>query len=941
MTPGSRAEQDPRGKLSPRLAPPSGGTSHRLAAPPPPSPLPPTEFGTPGQAVAAYNAAGIPAVLTPCKGPRWKGWSKRRDRVVDEAEQSEMLAKYRTRGNRLGVAVILGDLARYLVFDFDAPSAFASWKDSLPVGLADHVDLKYPIVRSPKGHIGHVYVPIAAEDLKGGSWFGGMVLDHPSSWVPARNVVEADGAEPVASIAIELRVPNKHSIMAPGSGYGVHDKFPKRTWVYERADGPRIENLSSLPPVTEEQLAAMLTAAQSVNDPRADEIRAASRERTAGLHALARKVDDLPGSMQAAVQRALSTASGENAGELPGEDFNARGTWEDVLEPVGWAKIGEDTWRRPGGSGTTASTKHGALVVFSTNAHPLESIDSGDGAYSKFAALAILQHGGDYSAAAKALASKGYGSQRRRRRSPPQPVKTSDGAPKGLSADPRPTLLLRPGYLAHDLDTAETHLVQAEAKKGKMGCLFTLGGVLVHRLLGEAGDVAFSIVKPEGVRDHMGREVLFQRDGYDSIEPVDLPLGHAKAYLARDQFAHPPLRAIVRTPLLRVAGTLLAEPGYDRSEGVWIDIPPGGWPAPISDAPSMDDARTALAHLAEPFKDMTWKGAEDRAVALAAILTTLGRNLFPAAPMFAITATTRGTGKSLLAECVAAIGTGKRAAMLQLSSEEELSKAVHAFLLESRALICIDNIDRPLESSSLCTALTQSVFSRRVLGVSRTASPSTTGTTWLATGNNLSIKGDLTRRVLVCDIDSGVERPEERVFDRDLLPWVESHRHELVAAGLTVLCAFLLAGCPAPKPGLKPFGGFEEWSRIVRGALVWLGEPDPCQTRDRAIDDDPEREDLSRLLAGLVSVFGSERFQAKEVRGKTDREGELLSILRDLLGEADVDSTRLIGNLLRRFKGRWVDGARLVDTGKKQNAVVWRVERKVADAGSATGEVQP
>jgi len=941
VTPGSRAEQDPRGNLSPRLAPPFGGTSHRLAAPPPLSPLPPTEFGTPGQAVAAYNAAGIPAVLTPCKGPRWKGWSKRRDRVVDEAEQSEMLAKYRTRGNRLGVAVILGDLARYLVFDFDAPSAFASWKDSLPVGLADHVDLKYPIVRSPKGHIGHVYVPIAAEDLKGGSWFGGMVLDHPSSWVPARNVVEADGAEPVASIAIELRVPNKHAIMAPGSGYGVHDKFPMRTWVYERADGPRIENLSSLPPVTEEQLAAMLTAAQSVNDPRADEIRAASRERTAGLHALARKVDDLPGSMQAAVQRALSTASGENAGDRPGDEFNVRGTWEEVLKPAGWTKTGEDTWRRPGGSGTTASTKHGPLVVFSTNAYPLESIDSGDGAYSKFAALTILQYGGDYSATAKALASKGYGTQWKRRGSAKRARGKSAGTSAAQRIDMRPTLLLQGGNLADDLDTAEEYLVKAEEKRGRMGRLFTLGGVLVHRIENERGEAAFPVVKSEGVRDHMSREILFQKEGDQGIESTDLPSGHAKSYLARDQFAHPPLRAIVNTPLIRADGMVVADPGYDKSERVWLSVPEGGWPVSIPDAPPQEEARIALGCLAQPFKDMTWRGPGDRAVALAAILTTLGRNLFSAAPMFVITATTRGTGKSLLAECISVIGTGKRASMLQLANEEELGKAVHAFLLESRSVICIDNIDRPLGSAALCTVLTQAVFSRRVLGVSRTASPSTTGTTWLATGNNISVRGDLTRRVLTCDIDSGVERPEERVFDRDLLPWVAEHRHELVAAGLTVLRAFLQSKCPNPKSGLKPFGGFEEWSRIVRGALVWLGETDPCQTRDRAIEDDPEREDLSRMLTGLDAVFGTERFLAKDVRRRADMAGELPSILKDLLGEKEMDSTRKIGKLLRQFGGRWVDGARLVAKGKKQNSVVWQVERKAVASPPASGEVQP
>jgi hypothetical protein len=71
-------------------------------------------------------------------------------------------------------------------------------------------------------------------------------------------------------------------------------------------------------------------------------------------------------------------------------------------------------WKRPGkeGPGWSATTGycHGAdgaelLRVFSSNASPFEE----GKAYGKFRAYALLHHGGDYQAAARELASKGYG----------------------------------------------------------------------------------------------------------------------------------------------------------------------------------------------------------------------------------------------------------------------------------------------------------------------------------------------------------------------------------------------------------------------------------------------------------------------------------------------------------------------------------------------------
>ncbi len=96
----------------------------------------------------------------------------------------------------------------------------------------------------------------------------------------------------------------------------------------------------------------------------------------------------------------------------PGDDFNRRARWGDVLEPHGWKKIltrGDTTyWRRPekneGISATTGYAGTDYLYVFTTST----GFDSERG-YSKFSAYALLNHRGDFKAATRELGKHGYG----------------------------------------------------------------------------------------------------------------------------------------------------------------------------------------------------------------------------------------------------------------------------------------------------------------------------------------------------------------------------------------------------------------------------------------------------------------------------------------------------------------------------------------------------
>jgi hypothetical protein len=130
---------------------------------------------------------------------------------------------------------------------------------------------------------------------------------------------------------------------------------------------------------------------------------------------------DVARSLNEHVERGLGwDAPPQNGtGNRPGDDFNRRAGWEEVL--MGWTlarRIGAVAfWRRPGKDGNcwSATTGHckneqgqDLLYVFTSNAHPFQPEKS----YSRFAAYTLINHAGDYKAAARALAGKGYGEQR-------------------------------------------------------------------------------------------------------------------------------------------------------------------------------------------------------------------------------------------------------------------------------------------------------------------------------------------------------------------------------------------------------------------------------------------------------------------------------------------------------------------------------------------------
>lgn len=420
----------------------------------------------------------------------------------------------------------------------------------------------------------------------------------------------------------------------------------------------------------------------------------------------------------------------------------------------------------------------------------------------------------------------------------------------------------------------------------------------------------------------------------DTEIPINPPAEVMQIFLAaKAEWTLPPLTGLVNCPVIRPDGSLLYKPGWDSETGLYADFDTSDFPY-VATNPDKEAAFAAWAVLKDAISEFPFKTDVDQSVALAAMLTAVLRPSVKSSPMFAFSAPTPGTGKSALADLVGIMATGKPCAAMDFNKDEsEFKKAIIATLLEGSPVTLIDNVVGELNNSLLNSALSQETISGRILGLSKTVKLSTT-TLWLATGNNLTICGDLTRRTLLCNLDAETERPAERTFRRDIYQWGTDHRGEMTQAALTILRAYFVAGRPVPD-GIKPMNGFNDWSRWVRGALLWLGEADPKESQFEIEAHDPEREGLLSVLQAWHEHFGSAFVTTKDLLSNNPPEGELqipdsqvalYQALLEAIPHGRELTGRLLGKWLARHNGRVIDGLKLIDTGQtRQRRAYWKV----------------
>src|SRR5262249_53120831 len=118
-----------------------------------------------------------------------------------------------------------------------------------------------------------------------------------------------------------------------------------------------------------------------------------------------------------------------------------------------------------------------------------------------------------------------------------------------------------------------------------------------------------------------------------------------------------------------------------------------------------------------------------------------------------VDATQQGSGKSLLSSAVAVVATGRPPAMMSAGeSEEEWRKRITAALYAGYSTIVIDNLHGMLKSAALDSVLTSAEWRDRILGQTHIVEVANLAT-WMTTGNNVRLGGDLQRRCYAIRLD--------------------------------------------------------------------------------------------------------------------------------------------------------------------------------------------
>ncbi len=441
---------------------------------------------------------------------------------------------------------------------------------------------------------------------------------------------------------------------------------------------------------------------------------------------------------------------------------------------------------------------------------------------------------------------------------------------------------------------------------------YIMGGELVELLPGRLAPISVDYLRPL-VCAKVAWTKSLNMEGAKIPVPATPPKEFLLSVLA-DERRHeslPELRGMVQTPFwANVAGkpVLVSQNGYHPDVKIFLDMDPRMVESveKMDLAPSERWVAKARSIIDEMLSGFPFMEPSDKATAVATFILPFVRELIRGStPIHLFEAPTAGTGKGLLADCVAmvACGDGPGRQMVAVGKEagrnEEMRKAITAAMVQMPTALILDNIDSTLDSPWLASMLTHGEdYVDRKLGVTDQIRVPNRAV-WIATANNMTASGDIVRRIVPCRIDSGEARPQLRRFDVDLREWIPANRPALVWAILTLVAAWVSDGRPPGK--CKPMGSYESYTAVMGGILEVAGYPGFLTNRVRfeaaARDDGEDYGPLIEEWAEVIGVGFSTALRAGEILSQLPIAGEYV----------DMNATarpKRLGDLLRPIRGR-------------------------------------
>lgn len=401
------------------------------------------------------------------------------------------------------------------------------------------------------------------------------------------------------------------------------------------------------------------------------------------------------------------------------------------------------------------------------------------------------------------------------------------------------------------------------------------------------------------------------------------------------------LKAVVSLPYCTPEGRVVTRPGWDEDTSLFLDLPRDVTPrVPLNPTPDM--VRRAVAVLMKPWMAYGFATPDGAAGMVAAVLTAVCRPALDIAPAFLFDACQQGSGKTKAALALGSLIEGNRVGVTPFSSasDDETRKRLVSGAIEGSRFACLDNVVGYMKSESMTAVLTSGKLSDRVLGQSRTVTP-TIRALMTMTGNNASLSADLMRRTVAVRVDAG-ERPTQREFAFDPVAVALHQRQQIAEAACVIWRAFFNAGAPAAGSGT---GGFDDWAKLCRDPVLWLqrsglaaglpwqlGDPAASLLGDPA-EGDPDIEDHGDMLRGLWALSSGSVFKAVDAVDwwtLGERRGEdAARLFREAVcsmrrGERDAPSAKTLGRIFMNRRDRAVGGLKLLSSGSA-SCRAWRV----------------
>ncbi len=244
--------------------------------------------------------------------------------------------------------------------------------------------------------------------------------------------------------------------------------------------------------------------------------------------------------------------------------------------------------------------------------------------------------------------------------------------------------------------------------------LFLFAGRLVRLHRPRPGDARVEAVSADLLTALLRRSASWLRDK-DGEARVDAPVPREVALdmLALPSEAVPAVDRLLRTPALGPGGALWRTDGHHPAHRAFLDPP-----ACLHDLPPMPLAEAVGWLRDELLVDFPFVAEVDRTHAVAALVLPFVRPAIDGpTPLHLVEAPTEGTGKSLLADVLVRVATGRAAQPTTLPRGDDATrKKITALLADAPAAVVLDNLAGLVDSPSLAAALTATTWADRRLG---------------------------------------------------------------------------------------------------------------------------------------------------------------------------------------------------------------------------------